>query len=320
MLRLSTDASRNITGLVLAAGSNITAAIAVIHNVGSFNIVLQDENASSTAGNRFALTGDITIAPDQVCVLQYDGTTSRWRGGLLLASAASASEAYVTIGNTAGLSAERALAVGSPLTLTDGGAGASVTLDFDETVTLGNNARVAVRKNSGAVVGTRRQLNFIEGSNVTLTIADDAGSEEVDITIAASGGGGGGASATTVEVNLGSTATWRGKFTITDAAIGATNKVHVWQAPGPYTGKGTRADEAEMQPVKITAVEPAAGSATVYWETPPLISMNSVVPGGRRDAPSTAAGMDARYMDIPRVPVRLGKVRGNVKFSYVIFS
>lgn len=55
---------------------------------------------------------------------------------------------------------------------------------------LDNNARVTARKNSGANVGTRRRLNFIEGTNVTLTIADDAGSEEVDITINATGGGG----------------------------------------------------------------------------------------------------------------------------------
>ena len=48
---------------------------------------------------------------------------------------------------------------------------------------------VAVDKNSsGTPVGTRPQLNFIEGSNITLTIADDAGNGEVDITIAASGG------------------------------------------------------------------------------------------------------------------------------------
>ena len=63
---------------------------------------------------------------------------------------------------------------------------------FDPAADLDNNARVAVRKNTGADVGERRRLNFIEGSNVTLTITDDSGSEEVDITIAASGGGGGG--------------------------------------------------------------------------------------------------------------------------------
>lgn len=55
---------------------------------------------------------------------------------------------------------------------------------------LDNNARVTVRKNTGADVGTRRRLNLIEGTNVTLTVADDAGSEEVDITIASTAGGG----------------------------------------------------------------------------------------------------------------------------------
>ena len=49
---------------------------------------------------------------------------------------------------------------------------------------LGN---VRIRKNSGAIVGTRRLLNLIEGANVTLTIADDGPADEVDITIAAAG-------------------------------------------------------------------------------------------------------------------------------------
>lgn len=51
---------------------------------------------------------------------------------------------------------------------------------------------VTVRKNTGADVGTRSRLNFIEGSNVTLTVADDAGGDEVDITIASTGGSGSG--------------------------------------------------------------------------------------------------------------------------------
>jgi hypothetical protein len=53
--------------------------------------------------------------------------------------------------------------------------------------------KVAVRKNSsGGDIGTRRRINFIEGTNITLTIADDAGNDELDITIDAAGGGGGG--------------------------------------------------------------------------------------------------------------------------------
>jgi hypothetical protein len=46
----------------------------------------------------------------------------------------------------------------------------------------------SVRRNSAAPVYTRQQLNFIEGANVTIGIADDAVNEEVDITIAAAVG------------------------------------------------------------------------------------------------------------------------------------
>lgn len=49
-----------------------------------------------------------------------------------------------------------------------------------------------VRKNSGGSdVGTQRRLNFIEGTNVTLTIVNDPSDGEVDVQIAATGGGGG---------------------------------------------------------------------------------------------------------------------------------
>jgi len=43
---------------------------------------------------------------------------------------------------------------------------------------------------AGVDVGTRNRLNFIEGSNVTITIVDDSPGDEVDITIAASLPGG----------------------------------------------------------------------------------------------------------------------------------
>lgn len=133
--------------------------------------------------------------------------------------------------------------------------------------------------------------------------------------------GGGGGSAITVEVNLGATATWRGRFTITNASIASTSKIMIWQAPGPYTGKGTRADEAEMQPVRIIATNPATGSATVYWETPPMITrymepISQFLTAGTTvlNSPKDPQGNSRGYAR------RIGKVRGNVKFSYVIFS
>ena len=59
--------------------------------------------------------------------------------------------------------------------------------------TVDANARIVVEKN-GTAIGTRRSINFIEGSNVTLTVADDSSNEEVDVTINSTASGGGGVS------------------------------------------------------------------------------------------------------------------------------
>lgn len=76
VLRLSTDASRNITSLL----GGTDGRILIIHNVGSFNIVLKDDDgATGTAANRFALSGDVTLASEQCAIIQYDSTSSRWR-------------------------------------------------------------------------------------------------------------------------------------------------------------------------------------------------------------------------------------------------
>ena len=50
--------------------------------------------------------------------------------------------------------------------------------------------RTIIRK-AGTLIGVRRTLNLIEGTNVTLTIADDSVNDRVNVTIAATGGGGG---------------------------------------------------------------------------------------------------------------------------------
>jgi len=45
---------------------------------------------------------------------------------------------------------------------------------------------IKVRKNSGGSDFERQRLNLVEGSNITLTVSDDAGNNEVDVTIASS--------------------------------------------------------------------------------------------------------------------------------------
>lgn len=123
-------------------------------------------------------------------------------------------------------------------------------------------------------------------------------------------------SATTVETSL--SLGFQGSFTITDAAISGTSKVLCWQAPGPYTGKGTRADEAAMQPVSVVSVEPASGTALVRWQTPPSYTQQVVLPDGKRFA--TAAALNEQMLFPTLIPRRVGRVRGNVKFSYLVLG
>jgi hypothetical protein len=77
------------------------------------------------------------------------------------------------------------------LTTTYNDAGGTMYLDVVANTTT---QKVNVSK-GGTSVGTRKQINLIEGSNVQITAADNSGSDRVDVTIAATGGGGGGASA-----------------------------------------------------------------------------------------------------------------------------
>ncbi len=60
-------------------------------------------------------------------------------------------------------------------------------VDADIPSVLSANARVAV-SNGGSLVGTRRGINFIAGTNISYTIADNSGSERVDVTITGGGG------------------------------------------------------------------------------------------------------------------------------------
>lgn len=84
-----------------------------------------------------------------------------------------------------------------------------------------------------------------------------------------------------IEVNLGGVPQRNGRFTITGAGLTTGKPVQVFQAPGPYTGKGTRADEAEMDTVTVAASVTNATTITAYWSC-------------------------------------RGKIKGNIKFNYLI--
>ena len=87
--------------------------------------------------------------------------------------------------------------------------------------------KTKVRKNSAGSNFQRSRLNIIEGTNVTLTVADDATDDEVDVTVAAAGviyGGTGGTKSNTTPSAFTSWGTKTGsarKVLTYDTAIGS---------------------------------------------------------------------------------------------------
>lgn len=75
VLRLSANSVRNITGLSGGGDGRVLALI----NAGAQPIVLNNENAGSGAGNRFALAADVTLPARQSAMLWYDGVSGRWK-------------------------------------------------------------------------------------------------------------------------------------------------------------------------------------------------------------------------------------------------
>lgn len=75
VVRASMSATHALTGLAGGAdGRCITIA-----NVGTFDIWLTNEDAGSSAANRFLFGRAVILQPNRSMQLRYDGTSSRWR-------------------------------------------------------------------------------------------------------------------------------------------------------------------------------------------------------------------------------------------------
>lgn len=81
----------------------------------------------------------------------------------------------------------------------------------------------------------------------------------------ASGGAGGNPEITTTEVDLGSTPKRSGRFEIPGTGMTIGAPVSIQQASGPYTGKGTRTDEAEMDHVLVVGKAIADDLIECFW-------------------------------------------------------
>lgn len=181
VLRLSTDASRNITGLAGGADGRII----VVYNVGAQNIVLKAEDAASSAANRFSLSGDVTLSALQGLTLAYDptgigGGTGRWRmigsnpsaagggGGDFVGPASSTDNAAVRFDGTTGkLGQNSALIIADTTGAISRTGGGGIGVEATNSNTNPGAAEVGNFQSSNILVGSAVALPTNTATDVT---------------------------------------------------------------------------------------------------------------------------------------------------------
>lgn len=82
-LRLSTDASRSLTGLDPrsdgSGSSGRDGKEIAITNVGAQNLVIVNASGASSAGWTFDIGANFTLGPSESALFRYDGTSAVWR-------------------------------------------------------------------------------------------------------------------------------------------------------------------------------------------------------------------------------------------------
>lgn len=82
LVRLSSTGNYDLTGIVpLASAETNVGRVIYLLNVGANNISLKNEDALSTAANRFVTHNGshITLSANHLVMALYDGSLSRWR-------------------------------------------------------------------------------------------------------------------------------------------------------------------------------------------------------------------------------------------------
>jgi hypothetical protein len=121
-------------------------------------------------------------------------------------------------------------------------------------------------QDEGIAQGAATTMNFV-GAGVTAGVVGGLAT----VTIS---GGSGTFAVTQTEVSLSTTPKRSGNFTITNAGITNLSRMLITLAGEAPTGKGTKADELEMDSITLMPERCTAGSCLVRWSSPTWVKGN----------------------------------------------
>lgn len=206
----------------LIEGTGVT--LSVVDNSGADRVDVTINSA--TAG--YSIVENNAIALTQRSTLNFPG------GALSAADNAISSRTDVTLAMTP----TSASVVGSGRTISTGtglSGGGALTSDLTLAVVPASTLQLINVDQSGTVISTRKELNFIPGTNVTITVTDNAIAGRADVSISATAGAGGVSSLTNSDGTLSFAPS-------TGAVVGSLNlgNANVWTAkqsmPSSTTG------------------------------------------------------------------------------------
>jgi hypothetical protein len=277
------DDSGNITATNLSGTNtgNQTTIVGITGTKAQFDTACTDGN--------FLYVGDVTQYTDEMAqdavgamvdasLVYVDATPLLQRAALTGDVTAAAGGNATTIANDAVTYAkmQNVSAASKLLGRGDSGSGdpQEITLGSGLTMTgttlaaSGSGGTITTQDEGSTLSTTVTTLNFV-GAGV---VATGAGATT---TVTIAGGGGGSSAFTLIEKDLGTNPRRAGKFTVTGlAGLTITKPVNMFQAVGPYTNKGTLADEAEMDGLIVKAIVTAADTITAYWNSATAVRGN----------------------------------------------
>lgn len=188
------------TGLTFVAFSSGGGSVTAGNGIGVSGSVVSVATANSgriavgSGGVDLAIIGGLTPGQYQQFTVDAYGritatTGATWQPLNSQLTAVAGLSANGLVSRTgAGTFSSRTIQPGTGISVVNGDGVAGnpqITVSPDTTL-----QRVKISQ-SGALIGTRPEINFIPGSGIALTETDNSGSNRTDITIAVSGGGGG---------------------------------------------------------------------------------------------------------------------------------